>query len=479
MPENDLFASPHIRLLDADQIQLVHLQALRILQTTGVRIDSPKILRMLEQKIGSHAIAGERVRIPPELVNWAIESAPPLIEVFDRNGNPAFCLGEGRPRFGIGVTALFYQDPRSDAVLLPFQRSHLRDMVRLGGMLPNYDVISTVGVLQDEPPERADLAAALEMVANTTKPLVLLVSDERRFPAVLDLIENLTGNLSETPFLLPYLNPITPLVLNAGTLDKMETSLQRGLPVIFSSYSMVGMNTPIRPAGTLALLLAEQWAGLAVAQLLKPGAAIILSMLPAYFDLKTMVSFYDPQSMLINLACGEILRHFGIPHCGSSGSGTGWGPDLQSLETYWMNHLTTGILRSSLVPFVGDTLGAKAFSPVTVVYIHEIIRQVLNFAEGFSLSQESFCLDEIHQAGPGGDFLTTPSTLADFRQAYYQSRIFPRWSLEKWQAAGSPASQDLLRAYTLDLLQDLPAPADHAELLAKGAPLIDALLKEA
>ena len=85
-------------------------------------------------------------------------------------------------------------------------------------------------------------------------------------------------------------------------------------PVIYSNYSMAGASTPLTPAGTLALLLAELLAGLTISQLIRPGAAISLGMLPVYFDMKTMMNFYDPQSVLINLACAEMMAHYGLPH---------------------------------------------------------------------------------------------------------------------------------------------------------------------
>ena len=50
--------------------------------------------------------------LPPELVESAIRSAPPSIEIFTRTGEPAFHLGVDRTRFGAGVTNLYYQDPR-------------------------------------------------------------------------------------------------------------------------------------------------------------------------------------------------------------------------------------------------------------------------------------------------------------------------------------------------------------------------------
>jgi trimethylamine--corrinoid protein Co-methyltransferase len=351
----------------------------------------------------------------------------------------------------------------------------MQAMVRLGNRLPNYDVISTVGIIQDVPPHRSDLYGVLDMVSNTTKPLVVLVSDEHSFEAVLDLLEHLAGDLASRPFVIPYFNPVTPLVMNAGTLEKMQAAIQRGLPVIFSNYSMAGISTPITPAGTLALLVAELLAGLVIGQLIKPGAPMILGILPAFFDLKTMVNFYDPQSMLLNLACAELVDHYRLPHCGTSGSGTGWGPDLLAVETYWMNHLVTCLAKGGLAPFVGDTLGSKAFSPVNVVYAHEIIEQARRFASGFSLDPVELGLNEIDQAGPGGDFLRAPLTRKRYRSAYYNSPIFSRWSMEKWAAEGRPGAGEVLRQYTLNLLEDLDAPEDHAELQRAGEAFIQAL----
>ena len=137
-----------------------------------------------------------------------------------------------------------------------------------------------------------------------------------------------------------------------------------------------------------------------------------------------------------------------------------------------MNHLTSSISTGGLAPFVGDTLGSKAFSPTNVVYVHEIIEQALRFSKGFRLDEDTVVLDEIDQAGPGGNFLMANSTISNFRKAYYSSPIFPRWSMEKWQAEGRPPAMDILRKYTLELLATLEAPYDHEELIARGENFI-------
>jgi trimethylamine--corrinoid protein Co-methyltransferase len=466
---------PRLSLLTSEQIDQVHEYTLHVLETTGVRVDSRHALQLFEKRLGRGAVQDGRVRIPRQVVEWAIQSAPSTIDVYNRRGDFVFRLGDDRTRFGIGVTTLFYQDPITDE-LTPFARGHMAQMARLGGALPNYDVISTVGIVQDVPPELSDLYGSLEMIANTVKPLVVLVSDEKRFPDVLDLFEHLLaglhGDLGERPFIIPYFNPVTPLILNEGTGDKMLEAIARGLPIIFSNYSLAGTTTPITPAGMLAVLMAELLAGLTLSQIFKEGAQIILGILPAFFDMKTMINFYDPQSLLLNLACAELMAHYRLPHCGTSGSGTGWGPDLLASETCWMNHLTSTMNKVGLAPFVGDTLTSKAFSPTNVVYNHEIIEQALRFARGFELSDETAGLGEIDQVGPGGNFLSTKSTRAHFRTAYYTSPIFPRYSMEKWQAAGRPQAIDLLREHTRQLLAGLQAPEDHDELMARGEAFI-------
>ena len=396
--------------------------------------------------------------------------APTEISVYERRGELAFRLPD-QARFGIGVTALYYQDPETGTVE-PFAQKHMEAMVRLGGALPGFDVISTVGIVQDVSPAVSDLYATLEMVANTTKPLVLLVSDEDAFPKVLDLVEHLHGDLAAQPFVLPYFNPISPLVINKGTVDKMWHAIERGLPFLYSNYGMAGASTPITPAGALVLLNAELLAGLALSQLIKEGTRVFLGSLPAFFDMKGMGSFYDAQSYLVDLACAEMMAHYQLPHCGTSGSGMGWGADLISSGHQWFNHPVSCTGKVGLAPFVGDNLGSKVFSPTLVVYANEVIEQARLFAQGFALNETAVALDEVAQVGPGGSFLTTSLTLELFRNAYYDSDVFPKLTLESWQAQGAPTTEGVLRRYTQDLLAHLEAPKDHAELKARGQAFI-------
>jgi hypothetical protein len=101
----------------------------------------------------------------PHLVEWAIRAAPPTVDIYNRLGDLVFRLGDDRARFGVGVTNLYYQDPATDLVT-PFARQHMALSVRLVGALPQFDLVSTIGIIQDIPQTIADLYAALEMTAH-------------------------------------------------------------------------------------------------------------------------------------------------------------------------------------------------------------------------------------------------------------------------------------------------------------------------
>jgi len=464
---------PQLNLLNEDQIQQVHQYALRILSETGARVDSPSVIELLK-KTGQVQVQERSVKFSPEIVEQSIQSAPPVIPMYDRLGNPAFRLGDDRLRFGVGVTALYYQEPINDNLEL-FSRRHMRIMTQLGSSLPHYDVISTPGIVQDVPKSLGDLFGNLEMLVSTTKPLVVLTSDANKLSPLISMFEYLHGELGEKPFVMPYFNPVSPLVMDSGTLLKMRVAIEHGLPFIFSNYSLAGASTPLTAAGTLVLLLAELLAGLTISQVMKPGTPISVGMLPAYLDMKAMVNFYDSQSVLLNIACAEIMAHYKLPHCGTSCSGMGWGMDLITADLYWMNALTFALTRGGLAPFIGDSLGSKSISPCTVVHAHEIIDQAFRFANGFQLDDTQAVLDEIAKVGPGGSFLSSPSTLKNFKTGYYSSPLYPRFSMEKWQAAGQPEARQVLREKTQALLKQLSAPEDGEALLRKGEEYIKLL----
>lgn len=465
-----------LNVLTQEQIQKTHEMALTILEKSGIRVDDPNARSIFKKAVGQD-IKDNKVYIPRELTQWAIKASPSKIQTHRRNNLPGFTLDSqdnSESIFGIGVTNLYYQDPLTDTVTT-FTRDHMARATRLGEGLDEFDTIATPGVIQDCRSEDAELIGFLEMLANTTKPITLLISEPETFEKCLSMCDSLIGEKATQTSIIPYFNPITPLILNAETTIKMEQTVKRGIPFIFSNYGMSGATCPITPGGTLALLTAELLAGLVYGQLLKEGTPVILGSLPAAFDMKKMQSYYTPQSMLINLACGEMMTHYKVPHCGTSGGWMGRGPDLMAGSMLWQNHLTSILGSPDLVPFVGNNFDSLAFSPATVVYAAEIIRLARDFSKGFSLDPDEVGLDEIINLGPGASYLTSNLTMKKFREPLIKSDIWPFIPLEQWQEQGEPKVGKELREHTHALIKDLPAPEHHDLILESGEEYIKSI----
>ena len=223
---------------------------------------------------------------------------------------------------------------------------------------------------------------------------------------------------------------------------------------------MSGGTTPVDSIGTLTLLNAELLAGLVFSQLVRPGSEIILGSLPARFNMQSMISTYSPESYLINLACAEMMHYYRIPHCGTSGSGTGWSADINAAGDLWMNHLGSVMGKVGIAPFVGGNFDSKAFSPELVVMSEDIIKRSRKLISAFSDVNSASNTEEIIELGPGGDYLTAMSTLNSLGELDGDSkRIWPEVSLEEWSSLGSPGAEtffnDKMKDIDKEIMQEL------------------------
>jgi len=465
---------PSLQMLTAEQMNEIHSYSIRILEDTGVKVECKEARKIFEKAHGVKVENGVAY-LSGELIKEAIQLAPSNIKIFNKNGDVAFQLGINQgdnTHFGIGVTNTWFQNIERNQVEL-FTRKHMQHSTRLGDMLGNFDMVSTLGIPSDVSPDTSDLYSALDMYANTTKPLVLLISGEDKINDVFELLSFLHGDISDRPFCIPYVNPITPLVLNRSTTDKMIASIDHHLPLMFSNYSMYGGTSPVTEGGSLALLNAELLAGLVFSQLVSPGSEIILGSLPAAFNMSNMGSHYTHTSYLLNLACAEMMDFYKLPHCGTSGSNNGRGADLLASGNLWVNHLTSCLGKIGCAPFVGGNFDSMAFSPSTVVLSNQIIGEARKFAKGFLLNEKTVNLKEIDRVGPGGDYFTSEQTLASLDILEDSNSLWNSMSLDAWKKQGMPSAEEELIETTKDLYtRAMILSGEATDVIKKGEEFI-------
>ncbi|MFN8232247.1 MAG: trimethylamine methyltransferase family protein [Actinomycetota bacterium] len=443
-----------LELLSNDALERLHAAAIVVLSEVGVRIMSREGRELLADH-GS-TLEGEIVRLSPDLVERALASAPSRFSIFDRNGGPALRLGEGNVYVGMGVTNLNYLDPRTGEVE-DFSLRATGESTRLADALAHIDFVATPGVTrpsEELPIHIVNQCEFVEMVTNTTKPLMVLIAGGTELRDIYDMAELVAGGrdaLRERPFVVPYLNSVSPLVFNPETVDKVFVAADRGLPVCCQAAPQVGATGPATIAGTLVISAAETLMGLVLAQLRSPGVPFISGTVPFLMDMRSgNVTTGGPDGFRFTVAMGQLCRRWGLPSVGVSFGGDSKLLDEQAALEAAYYGLGATLAGADLVFDAGCIEGGLLFSPELLVIADEVADMVRVAVTPFDVSDEAIALDTIRAVGPGGQFLGERHTRERFRELWLPSVI--SWgSRMSWSADGSTTLGDRARAKVFEV----------------------------
>lgn len=462
--------SPHtLNPLSESDLDRLHAAALEVLRDPGARITRPEARDLL---VGNGAtLEGEDlVRIPPELVERALEAAPSRFTIFDRAGEPVLELGAGNVYVGAGVTNLNYLDPR-DSSIGPYTLEATAESALLADALPNIDFVATPGVTRpadDLPLHVVNQSEFLAMVTNTTKPLMPLIAGGPELADIYDMAALVAGGpdaLRERPFLVPYLNSVSPMLFNPETLDKLFVAVDRGMPVCCQAAPQVGATGPVTVAGTLVVSAAETLVGLVLAQLRRPGTPFVSGTVPFVMDMRFgTVTAGGPDGVRFMLAMAQLCRRWGLPLVGMSFGGDAKDADEQAaLETgfYGFGTVLGGV---DMVFDAGCIEGGLLFSPELLVIADELVGMIRRAVEPIEVSDETIALDVIRSVGVGNVFLGEEHTLRHFRELW-SPRLLSWDGRLQWETAGAKTLRERARERVLHLWETHEVPALPGDVL--------------
>ncbi len=446
----ELGDAPGLRVLSDEKFRRIHEAALEVLEEVGVTIATVEARELL---VGAGCtLADEKiVRIPPRVVEDALDSAPKRVVIYDREGNEALLLEGTNCHFGMGITAIFFRDPVTGE-RRPARTEDVALVCRVADALPNLDFIGTPLVVKGTPEAPLEIVNQLgfaAMVSNTTKPLLLLTEDATVLTDNLDIAAAVVGGdraLRERPFVLPILSSVSPLVLNVDTLEKLFVCVDRGIPVRCGSSPMAGATAPVSIAGMLTTCIAETLSGLAVAQLRRSGAPFMMGNTPAILDMKTTnIVYTSPETMVLSAAVAEMAHYYGLPVWGGGCFCSGTVADEQTALEQMVGAFNAVLAGIHVVPYVGGMEAGLSFSLESAVMGDEIIGMVRRIMRGMPVDDESLALDTIRAVGPGGNFLETEHTFRHYKKEQWQPTLLCRTTYDSWVESGSKSMGDRVK----------------------------------
>jgi len=302
-------------LTDAD-LKKIHQATLEVLQKTGLFVETDEALEVFKGAGAEIDHKHKIVKISPQMVEDAIQSAPSRILLAGRDPKHDKELGAGPVYFTNFSEGIEVVDPFTGERRAPV-KSDLANAARLVDYLDEIDVCEKAVGSSDVPGEVLPLHNAEAMLSHTTKHCCVGPGSGYLLQKLVKMASVISGGLKkfqERPILSFTTCPVSPLRLITECCEIiMEAARSRSIINILS-MAMAGGTSPVTLAGTLVTHNAEVLGGITLNQLVQKGAPVIYGSSTTAMDLKIgAASVGTPECAIISGAVARLARYYALP----------------------------------------------------------------------------------------------------------------------------------------------------------------------
>ncbi|MBN2152008.1 MAG: trimethylamine methyltransferase family protein [Candidatus Lokiarchaeota archaeon] len=460
--------SIRFQALDEQKVERILDAAKEILEGCGCNVMHPRALKLFRD--AGATIEGDRAKIPRKLVERCIESAPKGFWIYDRNGNRAMHLSGKNSYYGTSTASPKTRDPFTGAI----RETRIGDIelgARVADALSNIDYVMPMGTAQDVPAAAEELYEFRAVVTNTTKPVVFIGYTPDGVRAVHGMAAAVAGGeeqLHKRPFAISYPEPISPLVFPGDVVEKMLVAAELGMPQVPGSTVQPGTTAPVTLAGAVSQLVAEGLVSLSIVQLANPGAPCFLSGNLNIFDMDTtLMSIAAPEMSLGIAAQAEVARALGLPTWGLAGSTDSKLLDAQAGIESTFSILTQGLAGLNMIHDVGYIDMAMVCSPEMLVLGDEVIGMTRRLLKGIDVNDDTLATATIKAIGPGGNYLKSKHTLANYRSELWFPSLLTRKHANRWLKEGASDMGERIRTKIAEIAASHAVPALPATVIER------------
>ncbi len=416
-----------------DKLQIIHDAAMRILARTGIQFHHPDAIEIL--KDNGIRVEGETAYFTEEQVMNFVRKAPSKFTMYAQNPKYNVEIGGGETAIAPGSGSPSITKPNG-AVVDGTMEDYIR-AIKILEYNPEFKISGGKIVHpSDVPPEHS---VALMLYATLLYSEKCIYAGTGRYKVVQMLMDILAAyyggyeNIIEKPRIVCPVNPITPLQYDDAMLETLITYAKYGQPFAVSSVGMTGVTSPVTLAGTMALANAEILAGIAFAQMVRPGTPVLYGMQSTGADMRSgAIAIGSPESAICYKHCALMGKFYGLPSRGGGGITDAKVADMQAgyetmmvLSTAFQNNI------SLVLQGCGIVSGFGSFSFEKMIGDFEILNYIKRMMREPVFNEETLAEDLIDELGAGGVYLVEDHTLENFRDELYTPIIGVRGVTEK------------------------------------------------
>jgi trimethylamine---corrinoid protein Co-methyltransferase len=291
-------------------------QARELLACVGLEIHDSGVVDLLAEAGAELDEVRQRVRMPASLVDRALASAPPRIQLFDVTGAATHDLSDRHVHFTPGSAALLLVDGETGDARRPLTGDYI-DYVKLVSRLPRFAAQSTAMIPADVPEAIADSYRLCLSLQYCAKPVITGAFSGDGLEVMRDLLEIVRGSaaaLRARPLAVFSCCPTSPLKWGSAAVRNLRDCARAGIPAEIVPMPLAGMTAPVTPVGALIQHTAEALSGVVIAQCTSPGAPVLFGSSAGILDVRTTTTPLGAiESMMLGCAAGEIGRRLRLP----------------------------------------------------------------------------------------------------------------------------------------------------------------------
>ena len=452
---------PYYEVLGEEGLTTIEANAEAVLQEIGIEFREDEEALAMWRNAGAD-ISGERVRFPKGLVRELLKTAPAAFTQHARNGERSVEIGGGNTVFAPVYGPPFVSNldhGRRYATIEDF-----RNFVKLAYLAPAiHHSGGTVCEPVDLPVNKRHLDMVYSHVRYSDKPFMGSVTHPLRAEDSVSMAKIVFGDafVDENCVLINLINANSPMVFDATMLGALKVYARAGQATVISPFILAGAMSPVTVAGTLTQLLAEAMAGMAFAQLCRPGAPVVFGTFASSISMQSGApTFGTPEPALVLYGAAQLARRLGVPFRSGGSLTASKIADAQAAYESAQTLLPTLLAGVNFALHSAGWLeGGLVSSYEKFVMDADQCAMMQRLASGIDLSENGQALDAIREVGPGSHFLGCGHTQANFETAFFRSNLADNNSYEQWDAEGAQTTRDRANSLWKQMLADYEAPA--------------------
>ncbi len=455
---------PRYEILSEDAMDTLDRGWKRIISEIGVEFLSDRALELFRQ--AGQKVEDQCVRFDPDFVLEQVAKAPRSFDVQARNPANTVHIGDDSMAFGSVYGPPFVRegDVRRDATMDDFRN--------FSKLAQGFSSIDSAGGVICEPENtpldsrHLDMTYALQTVTDKIyMGNVVSGVNARDTLAMTDILFGGRAAIEATPATISLINCNSPLRWDDRMLEAQFEYSAANQPVVLTPFLLMGAMSPVSIPASLAQQIAEALTGIALSQLIRPGAPVIFGSFLSNIDMQSgSPCFGTPESAVGLLCTGQIARRFGLPVRSGGGLTSSQTADAQAgyeslmtmMPTFlaginWVMH-TAGWLEGGLV--------ASYEKYVLDVQVLEMLQQEFTPLEIDEASLAFGAHDEVRH---GGHFLGAAHTMERFRTCFYRPFVSSSDNYDRWMRNGAKDAAARAAEYAQKKLAEYePPPLDGA-----------------